>query len=244
MTYAVGFLLETGLVFASDSRTHAGVDQVSTFSKMAVFERPEDRLLVLLSAGNLAVTQAVVSILNGAIDEDNGRDGLLDAPDMFAAARVVGAALREVHRIDAKYLKEHDARFRATFIFGGQIRGETPRLFLIYTAGNFIEATADTPYFQIGETKYGKPIIDRVITWNSTLTEAAKCALLSFDATMRSNISVGPPFDLLCCRRDSLKAGRKLRIDGDEAYFTYLHKHWADGLRGVFDRLHDPDWAL
>jgi putative proteasome-type protease len=244
MTYAVGFLLDTGLVFASDSRTHAGVDQVSTFSKMAVFERPEDRLLVLLSAGNLAVTQAVVSILNEAIDEEGGRNNLLDAPDMFAAARVVGAALREVHRTDAKYLKEHNAKFHATFIFGGQIRGETPRLFLIYTAGNFIEATADTPYFQIGETKYGKPIIDRVITWNSTLTEAAKCALLSFDATMRSNISVGPPFDLLCYGRDSLKAGRKLLIDGDDAYLTYLHKHWAEGLRGIFDRLHDPDWSF
>lgn len=244
MTYAVGFLLETGLVFASDSRTHAGVDQVSTFSKMAVFERPGDRLLVLLSAGNLAVTQAVVSNLNEAIDEDDGHGSLLDAPDLFAAARVVGAALREVHRIDAKYLKEHDARFHATFVFGGQIRGEAPRLFLIYTAGNFIEATNDTPYFQIGETKYGKPIIDRVITGNSTLNEAVKCALLSFDATMRSNISVGPPFDLLCYRRDSLEAGRKLRIGGDDAYFTYLHEHWAEGLRGVFDGLNDPDWAL
>ena len=164
MTYCVGLLVDTGLVMLSDSRTNAGVDQINTFRKMATFQRPHDRVLVLLSAGNLAITQAVVQLLHETPDTRTRRPGSIGATNMFNAARVVGDALREIHVRDAESLKDQGHEFNATFILGGQIVGEPPRLFNIYAAGNFIESSNDTPYFQIGESKYGKPIIDRVIS--------------------------------------------------------------------------------
>src|ERR1700688_3842464 len=161
MTYCVGLLVDTGLVFLSDSRTNAGVDQINTFRKMATFQQPEDRVLVLLSAGNLAITQAVVNLLHESPEESELPARIYRAKDMFNVARVVGDALREIHARDADMLKEQGHEFNATFIVGGQIHGEEPRLFHIYSAGNFIESSADTPYFQIGEPKYGKPTIAR-----------------------------------------------------------------------------------
>ena len=203
MTYCVGLLVDTGLVMLSDSRTNAGVDQINTFRKMATFTRPKDRVLVLMSAGNLAITQAVINLLHEPADGDSGATALDLAKNMFDAAKVVGTALRDIHKRDAEALDNHGHEFNATFILGGQIKGEPPRLFNIYSAGNFIEATADTTYFQIGESKYGKPIIDRVISRSSSLAQASKCALVSMDSTIRSNLSVGLPLDLAIYRRSS-----------------------------------------
>lgn len=240
MTYCVGMLMDAGLVFLSDTRTNAGVDQINTFRKMSVFEQPGERVLVLLSAGNLAITQAVVSLLF----ERQGRDGesLLNAPDLFEAARHVGDCLREVHKRDADALGAFNIDFNATFLLGGQIRGEPPRLFTIYAAGNFVEATADTPYFQIGESKYGKPILDRIFNWQSTLEEAAKCALISMDSTLKSNLSVGMPLDLLCYTRDSLKADRRVRIGVDHPYFKSLREAWGERIKQAFSELPVLDW--
>lgn len=240
MTYCVGMLMEAGLVFLSDTRTNAGVDQINTFRKMSVFEQPGERVMVLLSAGNLAITQAVVSLLF----ERQGKEGesLLTAPNLFEAARHVGDCLREVHRRDAESLAGFSIDFNANFLLGGQIRGERARLFNIYAAGNFVEATPDTPYFQIGESKYGKPILDRIFNWNSPLDEAAKCALISMDSTLKSNLSVGMPLDMLCYSRDSLKVERRTRINADNPYFKNLREAWGERIRQAFAELPGLDW--
>jgi putative proteasome-type protease len=242
MTYCVAMLLDTGLVFLSDSRTSAGVDQISTFRKTTVFQRPGDRVLVLQSAGNLAITQAVTSMLREQIESADSKSNLLNTPNLFEAARCVGDALREVHRRDAGPLKEFGVEFNASLILGGQIRGESPRLFSIYSAGNFIEATAETSYFQIGESKYGKPIIDRVIKRSSSLNEAAKCALVSMDSTIRSNLSVGLPLDLVLIKRDRYEVARHISIDSDNEYFRGIRTRWSEALREAFAELPDPDW--
>ncbi len=242
MTYCVGLLVDTGLVMLSDSRTNAGVDQINTFRKMVTFQRPADRILVLLSAGNLAITQAVVHALQEGPGELERPGGIFGALDMFDAARVVGDALREVHGRDARMLKDQGHEFNATFILGGQIAGEPPRLFNVYAAGNFIESSMDTPYFQIGESKYGKPIIDRVISRSSSLAQAAKCALISMDSTIRSNLSVGPPLDLAVIRRDEFKLHTHISIDLDNEYFNKIRTRWGYALREVFSELPDPNW--
>jgi putative proteasome-type protease len=242
MTYCVGLLVDTGLVLLSDSRTNAGVDQINTFRKMATFQSPNDRVLVLLSAGNLAVTQAVVQLLNEPPEEPGQQPRIFRVSNMFNAARVVGDALREIHVRDAEMLKEHGHEFNANFILGGQITGEAPRLFHIYAAGNFIESSVDTPYFQIGESKYGKPIIDRVISRSSSLAQAAKCALVSMDSTIRSNLSVGAPLDLAIIRRDELKLATHISIDLDNEYFKMIRTRWGFALREVFSELPDPNY--
>ncbi len=242
MTYCVGLLVDTGLVLLSDSRTNAGVDQINTFRKMATFQRPHDRVLVLLSAGNLAITQAVVNLLHETPEDSAEPARILRAANMFSAARVVGDALRDIHERDAEYLKEHGHEFNGTFILGGQIKGEEPRLFHIYSAGNFIESSADTPYFQIGESKYGKPIIDRVITRSSSLAQAAKCALISMDSTIRSNLSVGPPLDLAIIRRDEFRLATHISIDLENEYFKMIRTRWGFALQEVFSELPNPNW--
>jgi putative proteasome-type protease len=241
MTYCVGLLVDTGLVMLSDSRTNAGVDQINTFRKMATFQHAHDRVLVLMSAGNLGITQAVVNLLE-ANDEPEEKTRLLRASNMFNAARVVGDALREIHGRDAEDLRAHGYDFNGTFILAGQIRGEEPRLFHIYSAGNFIESSVDTPYFQIGESKYGKPIIDRVITRSSSLAQAAKCALVSMDATMRSNLTVGPPLDLAIIKRDEFKLSTHISIDLDNEYFKMIRERWGFALQEVFSELPNPNW--
>jgi len=242
MTYCVAMLVDTGLVMLSDSRTNAGVDQINTFRKMVTFQRPGDRILVLLSAGNLAITQAVVHALHEHPGQPEKPTGIFGAIDMFEAARVVGDALREVHGRDAQSLKDQGHDFNASFILGGQIIGEPPRLFNIYAAGNFIESSIDTPYFQIGESKYGKPIIDRVISRSSSLAQAAKCALISMDSTIRSNLSVGPPLDLAVIRRDEFKLHTHISIELDNEYFNKIRTRWGFALREVFSELPDPNW--
>jgi putative proteasome-type protease len=242
MTYCVGLLVDTGLVMMSDSRTNAGVDQINTFRKMATFQRADERILVLLSAGNLAITQAVVNLLHEPPDDPGQPPRIMRAANMFNAARVVGDSLREIHLRDAEYLKDQGHEFNGTFILGGQIKGEEPRLFHIYSAGNFIESSIDTPYFQIGESKYGKPIIDRVISRSSSLAQAAKCALVSMDSTIRSNLSVGPPLDLAIIRRDEFKLATHISIDNDNEYFKMIRTRWGFALQEVFSELPNPNW--
>lgn len=242
MTYCVGVLLDEGMIFASDSRTNAGVDNIGKFCKMTVFERRGDRVIVLLSSGNLAGTQAVIGVLNQRCVGGDAAPNLWSARTMFDVAMLVADAMRDIERRDGQYLQENEIRFNASFIVGGQIRGEPLRLFRIYAEGNFIEAGVDTPYFQTGETKYGKPIIDRVITRSTPLVDAAKCVLVSFDSTMRSNLSVGMPIDLLCYERDSLEVQRRRRFDDGDAYFTALSHAWSEGVRQVFRQLPDLRW--
>ena len=242
MTYCVGVLLKDGLVLGSDSRTNAGIDDFASFCKMTIFERPGDRVLVLLSSGSLAGTQAVISVLTQraeALPED-GTQSLLTARTMFDVACLVSDAMRAIEQRDKEYLEKSDLSFNASFILGGQIRGEPMRLFRIYAEGNFIEAGADTPFFQTGETKYGKPIMDRVIDPSTSLSDAAKCVLVSFDSTMRSNLSVGMPIDLVCYERDALAVRKRHRFDKGDPYFGALSVKWSEGVRAAFRDLPDP----
>ncbi len=244
MTYCVAMRLDAGLLFASDSRTNAGVDHIATFRKMGVFELPGERLVVLLSAGNLATTQGVVSLLKQRI-KTAGAEGehLLNRATMYEVAELVGRTLKEIVSRDTEgQTQGQGVDFGANFIVGGQLRGEPPRIFQVYPQGNFIEATEDTPYLQIGESKYGKPIIDRVIKPQTSLKEAAKCTLISFDSTIRSNLSVGLPIDMLLYKTDSFAPAEPHRITADDPYFNKLRRGWGEGLRKTFEKLPDEDW--
>ena len=245
MTYCVAIKLDAGLVFLSDSRTNAGLDQISTFRKMIVYEKPDDRFMVLLSAGNLSISQSVREILQ--IEqlketEDSEPITIWNAKSMFDAARVLGSAVRHVYDRDAQALKQSGVDFNVSLIFGGQIKGEGMRLFQMYSAGNFIEATPETPYFQVGESKYGKPVLDRVLMPSLPLDEAAKCALVSMDSTLKSNLSVGLPLDLVVYEAGALASDRVVCIDQENPYFEMLHKSWGQRLRQVFDSIEDPQW--
>jgi putative proteasome-type protease len=237
MTYCVGALLDQGLVMASDTRTNAGVDNVACFKKMSIINVPGKRNLVLLSAGNLAITQTALALIDEWRKGKNAKLNVEKAPSMFRVAGIVGQALREVHRQDAEHLKKHSAEFNATFILGGQIKGERPRLFQIYAAGNFIEAQPDTPYLQIGEIKYGKPVFDRLLTMKMPMEEAGKLILVSFDSTMRSNISVGLPIDMAILHKDNFKPPRYQRIDAKNPYFADISARWSQALRKTFESL-------
>ncbi|QJC55904.1 hypothetical protein HC248_01188 [Polaromonas vacuolata] len=245
MTYCVAIKLNAGLVFLSDSRTNAGLDNISTFRKMIVYEKPGDRFMVLLSAGNLSISQSIREILQ--IEQIKNHEGgeaitIWNATSMFDAARVLGSAIRRVHDRDAAALKNADVDFNVSLVFGGQVKGEGMRLFQVYSAGNFIEATSDTPYFQIGESKYGKPVLDRVITPETPLAEAAKCALVSMDSTMKSNLSVGMPLDLVVYDVNALQSDKLVCIDSNNPYYTMMHNNWGQKLREVFDSIEDPVW--
>jgi len=242
VTYCVGVRLDEGMIFASDSRTNAGLDNFAKFCKMSVFERKGDRVLVLLSSGNLAGTQAIISVLTQRGEDPDNPASLWNARTMFDTANLVSDAMRDIERRDGPHLEASDVSFNASFILGGQIRGEEPRLFRIYAEGNFIEAGQDTPYIQTGETKYGKPIIDRVIMGTTGLADAAKCVLVSFDSTMRSNLSVGMPIDLVCYERDSLEIRMRRRFPEGDPYFSSLHQSWSEGTRRVFRELPELVW--
>jgi putative proteasome-type protease len=243
MTYCVGVLLDDGVILASDSRTHAGVDNFAKFCKMAVFERAGERVIILLSSGNLAGTQAVISVLEQRANAGEDSPNLWTASTMFDVAMLVSDAMRDIERRDAPHL-EISAPFNASFILGGQLKGEAHRLFRIYAEGNFIEAGQETPFLQTGEAKYGKPIIDRVISRSTNLADATKCVLVSFDSTMRSNLSVGMPIDLVCYERDSLQVRLRRRFDQGDTYFTMLSAEWSEGVRQVFRRLPELSWAV
>jgi putative proteasome-type protease len=245
MTYCIGIRLDAGLVFLSDSRTNAGVDQISTFRKMMVYEKPGERFMVMLSAGNLSISQSVRELLQ--VEKVASHDGgepltIWNAPSMFDAARVLGATVRRVYAEDGEALKNTGVEFNASMIFGGQIRGEAMRLFQVYSAGNFIEATRETCYFQIGESKYGKPVLDRLIMPATPLETAAKCALVSMDSTLKSNLGVGLPLDLLVYREGRFSTDQIVCIDDRNPYFQMIHSTWGQRLREVFDGLDDPRW--
>jgi putative proteasome-type protease len=264
MTYCVGVVLDDGMIFASDSRTNAGVDNFAAFCKMSVFEQAGERVIVLLSSGTLAGTQAVISLLKQrasaaqnsskstqaitgtsfsmAMSTPAEQPSLWNVKTMFDAAMLVADAMREIDRRDGKYLEKSGLEFNASFILGGQIKGEAMRLFRIYAEGNFIEAGLSTPFMQTGETKYGKPIIDRMITPKTSLADAAKCVLVSFDSTMRSNLSVGMPIDLICYKKDSLQIDMRRRFDDGDSYIATLRSEWSDGVREVFSRLPSLVW--
>ena len=245
MTYCVAIKLKAGLVFLSDSRTNAGLDQISTFRKMIVYEKPGERFMVLLSAGNLSVCQSVREILQveQLTDHEGGEPiTIWNARSMFDATRVLGAAIRRDYERDAAALKQAGVEFNVSLIFGGQIAGEGMRLFAVYSAGNFIEATPETPYFQVGESKYGKPVLDRVITLDTPLDEAAKCALVSMDSTLKSNLSVGLPLDMVVYEADRFQTDKVVCLDENNPYFRMLHNSWGLKLREVFDSIEDPMW--
>jgi putative proteasome-type protease len=245
MTYCIAIRLDAGLVFLSDSRTNAGLDHIASFRKMMIYEKPGERFMVLLSAGNLSVSQSVRELLQvEKIDAGGGAQPLTiwNCQSMFDAARVLGSTVRRVYAQDGPALKNAGIDFNASFILGGQIGAEAMRLFLVYSPGNFIEATRETPYFQIGESKYGKPILDRVITPATPLHEAAKCALVSMDSTLKSNLSVGLPLDLLVYRAGALASDDHVCIDEDNPYFRFIRSTWGHKLREVFEGIEDPQW--
>ena len=245
MTYCVAIKLNAGLVFLSDSRTNAGLDQISTFRKIIVYEQPADRFIVMLTAGNLSISQSVREILQvERLKEDGDAEPMTiwNAASMFDVARVLGAAIRHVHQRDGLALKQAGVDFNVSMLLGGQIRGEAMRLFQVYSAGNFIEATPETPYFQIGESKYGKPVLDRVITPETPLDEAAKCALVSMDSTLKSNLSVGLPLDMVVYEADRFQTDKIVCIDEHNPYFQMMHNNWGRKLREVFDSIEDPRW--
>jgi putative proteasome-type protease len=245
MTYCVGIRLNAGLVFLSDSRTNAGMDQISTFRKMMIYEKPGDRFMVMLSAGNLSVSQSIRELLQAeTIARGPGEEPLTiwNAISMFDVARVLGATVRRVYHDDASALQSAGIEFNAALILGGQIQGEAMRMFLVYSAGNFIEATRETCYFQIGESKYGKPVLERLIVPSTPLDAATKCALVSMDSTLQANISVGLPLDLLVYREGALRSDQFVCIDESNQYFQMSHHTWGQRLREVFDSLEDPRW--
>ena len=242
MTYCVAMSLDAGMIFAADSRTNAGVDQIGRFSKLRVFSRDGDRVIVALSSGNLSITQNALSLVEQRARSGDGALHLWSATSMFDIVRLIGDALREVRTRDGPYLKQNNIDSHANFIIGGQLRSEPPRLFEVYSEGNFIEATPDTCYFQIGESKYGKPVIDRVVKRSTGLLEATKCTIVSFDSTMRSNISVGLPIDLVVYETDALRIKLQRRIEESDPYFQMIHTQWGEGLRRVFAQLPNPEW--
>ncbi|KZE24977.1 peptidase [Crenobacter luteus] len=240
MTYCVAIKLRDGLLFASDTRTNAGVDHVATFGKMRQLAEPGRIRLVLLSSGNLATSQSVASLLELGVRGGDPATNILAVDSLYDAAVRLGATLREVIARDAR--PDEGTDFSSHFLLGGQVAGEAPRLFHVYPQGNFIEATRDTPYFQIGEAKYGKPILDRVLDYDTPRDEAIKCTLISFDSTMRSNLSVGAPLDLFWHPRDDFSAREPTRLAEHDPYLAGLREQWGRGLRQAFATLPEPDW--
>ena len=241
MTYCVAIKVSRGIVFASDSRTNAGVDYISTYSKMYTFDLPDDRVIVLLSSGNLATTQAVINCIKRDI-EDDAPVSLKSVHYLYDAANYIGKLSQEYQHEHELALKHSNISPEASFILGGQIHGHEQEIYLIYPQGNYITASEETPYLQIGETKYGKPILDRVVHASTSLEDAARCALVSLDSTMRSNISVGPPLELAICEHNDFKITRYLRLDYGTPFYNSLQEGWNDGLRRAFDLLPRFEW--
>ncbi|HEY6996036.1 MAG TPA: proteasome-type protease [Xanthobacteraceae bacterium] len=244
MTYCCGILVRDGLVMFADTRTNAGVDNIATFRKLHVLTMPGERIMAIASAGNLSISQSVVSIVREGWEHPEASDAetLLTVRTMFQAAQLVGRVVRQLHEVEGRALEASDVKFDVSFLLGGQIKGERPRLFLLYAAGNFIECTRDTPYLQIGEHKYGKPVLDRAITYDIDLYDALKVGLVSVDSTMRSNLSVGLPIDLLIARRDACDAELNYRIEPGEPYFHDLRERWSAALRAAHAGIPRPPY--
>lgn len=242
MTYCVGLYLKDGLVMLSDTRTNAGVDNVSTFSKMHIYETPGERFLTVMTAGNLAVSQAVINMLHEGIDTGERIETLYTVPSMFRAAQLAGEAIRRVYRTDGPTLEAQSVKFDVSLLLGGQLKKRGMRLFQLYSAGNFIEATPDTPFLQIGETKYGKPILDRVLQYDTDPRDGVKLVLVSMDSTLRSNLTVGMPIDLMVYRRDAFRAEIRRRITENDPYFRMISDGWSEALRDAYRAIPRPDW--
>lgn len=242
MTYCVAARVADGIVMLSDTRTNAGVDNISRFSKMFTWEAPHDRAIGMMTSGNLSITQGVITRLNKAIEKsagDSGIETILNAENMYRVAELVGETM---HGLQGRYrdsIKAGGAGADATILVAGQRRGGLHRLFMVYSAGNFVEATEDTPYFQIGEHKYGKPILDRVLSLQSPLEEVVKAVCVSMDSTLRSNLSVGMPLDLAVIRRDQFRFNVRARIEIDDPRFLAISRDWGDALRDAFSKLPD-----
>jgi putative proteasome-type protease len=244
MTYCCGILVRDGLVMVADTRTNAGLDNVSTFRKLHVFEASGERVMLLASAGNLSLSQSVLSLLQeGLHDSEGDVERLSDAPTLFQGAQRIGRAVRRVREDHAAALEEFGLPFDVSFLYGGQTAGEGMRLFMVYAAGNFIECTVDTPYLQIGEHKYGKPILDRAVTHDIDLYDALKVGLISMDSTMRSNLAVGLPIDLAVLRRDVLELEVYFRIEPNDPYFLDLRERWSEALRAAYVAIPRPPYA-
>jgi len=242
MTYCLAVKVNKGLVFASDSRTNAGVDYVTTYSKMHIYHWPDNRTYVLLCSGNLATTQAVVNILQEDLENPKARFNLLKARNLYEVAHYIGKVNQHEQQLHSEGIKSSKTNIEASFIFGGQIAGGIPDIYMIYPQGNYISASTETPFLQIGENKYGKPILDRIINHNTTLEDSARCAIVSLDSTIRSNISVGPPLELAIYEADSLAEPRHMKLTMQSKLYKSLRKHWNEGLRREFDRLPRFDW--
>jgi putative proteasome-type protease len=243
MTYCVGILTEEGLVMIADTRTNAGLDNIATFRKLHLFQDPGKKLFALATAGNLGFTQTVISVLReGLIRPDGTLETLLDQTSMFRAAEFVGEVIRHVYQDVGTAIEQHGASLDVSMLLAGQIEGRSLRLFMLYKAGNFIEATTDTPYLQIGEHKYGKPILDRAVTFKSDLYDALKLGLISMDSTMRSNLGVGLPIDLLVMRRDTIRPEVEHRIEAGEPYFHDLRERWSAALRKAHNDIPTPPY--
>ncbi|MBN8884419.1 MAG: peptidase [Rudaea sp.] len=240
MTYCVAMKLGAGMVFASDTRTNAGVDNISRVDKLHVFSRQGDRVIVALSAGNLSISQGAINQIERVALESPDKPNIYSVRSLYDVAELFGNALRDTRQREGEYLRAQNIDASASFIVGGQVAGERLRLFLVYSEGNFIESSDEAPFFQNGETKYGKPVIDRVISPDLALNDAIKLTLVSFDSTMRSNISVGLPIDLLVYPLDSFDASRQHRIEENDPYFRELGRLWNDGLKQAFAGIPEP----
>lgn len=243
MTYCVSVQLNSGLVFASDSRTNAGIDQINTYQKMHVFEWPDERAFVVLSTGNLATTQAVVKRLQEDAKEDSSAAvNLRTVSNLANAAALLGQINTEIERCYSPNMHQQDPGMEATFIIGGQIKGEAPEMYLVYPQGNYIRSSDDRPFLQAGEFKYGKPILDRIIEPGLSLEDAARCMIVSLDSTIQSNLTVGPPIDLCFYPKDSFQIDHQLRLKQNSPFYTSMRKRWTEGVRELFVNLPRFDW--
>lgn len=243
MTYCVAMRLNAGLIFMSDTRTNAGVDNISRFRKMFTWEVPGERVITILTAGNLATSQAVISLLDERMKAPHERrPSLLEAPTMFQVVSIIGDTLKEVIKTQKMSGPESEADYGATLIVGGQIAGIEPRLFMVYPEGNFIEASEETPFFQIGETKYGRPILLRAYDSDMSFEEAVKLLYVSFDSTLKANLSVGMPLDLQVVEAGAMKVAHRQRVEEDDPYFTTVSRSWGDALKLAFQSL--PDFSF
>lgn len=245
MTYCVGILVEDGLVMIADTRTNAGLDDISTYRKLHIFEGPDDRVLTLATAGNLSISQSVVSLLaEGLEDPETGTvETIRDQPTMFRAAQFIGRVIRQVRATDAEALEAVRLRFECPLLFGGQIGKGPMRLYMVYSAGNFIECSIDAPFLQVGEHKYGKPILDRAVKYSTDIYDALKIGLVSMDSTMRSNLGVGLPIDIAVIRRNSLTLEVNQRIEAGEPYFHDLRERWSAALRAAHKAIPRPPFG-
>lgn len=241
MTYCLGLITHDGLVFAADSRTNAGVDYISTYQKLYDFSRPGERVILLCTSGNLSISQSVLTALRRDLKLEAEKN-LHTLPTLYEVARYVGSKIRFIQDQDRPWLEKDHIDFKCNVLLGGQLHGEDPELYLIYSQGNCVQATRETPFLQIGETKYGKPILDRTLTFETSLEEAAKCALLSIDSTMKSNISVGPPINLIMYKADSFQVAHRLQLRIGDPYLAKIRKLWEKSLREAFERMPNIEW--